>query len=72
METHGARRVYNRGLSADRRIPLRWTLLLLSCLFLPGCLQADLHCVLMPDGAGKLEFEIGVHQSGGTLGRFEW
>jgi len=40
---------------------VRWIWLL--CLgFLPGCLQADLHCVLMPDGSGKLEFEVGVHQ----------
>lgn len=37
--------------------------LLLACLALGGCLQADLHCVLMPDGAGKLEFEVAVHQS---------
>lgn len=41
---------------------MRW-FLLLSCLLLPGCLQADLHCVVMPDGSGKLEFEVGVHQA---------
>jgi len=36
---------------------------LLPLLFLPGCLQADLHCVLMPSGAGKLELEVAVHQA---------